>query len=176
MNSQLSTLKQVASGEITPDQANNLLRQFKRTLRLQLSKNGTVSLFGLQKRPIVLYPDQWNRLADGLKTNLLSDFLLESENTNTKLSTLEKIANGSLSAEDADEQFKQFKRTLRFQKGKNETIFLLGLQKRPLILFQNQWTKLSEFLTTDTLATFLEDNKNELIKSKESATETTPSK
>jgi hypothetical protein len=171
MSSRLDILKQVASGELSPEKADETLRNHHKSMRFQVGKNGTVSLFGLQKRSLVFYPDQWIRLSNSFKENLFTDFISNSdESKNSRLSTLEQIASGSLTPEEANEHLKQFKKVLRFQAHKNETIILLGLQKRPIILFKDQWTKLDNFLRTDTLTSFLLENESQIANSKSQIT------
>lgn len=174
MSSRLNILKQVASGDLSPEKAEETLRNYRKSMRFTVSKNGTVSLLGLQKRPLVFYPDQWERLSASMKEELFTDFVSDNTTTNnSRLSTLEKIASGALTPEDADQQLKQFRRVLRFQSHRNGTIMLLGLQKRPVILFEDQWTKLDTFLRTDALSTFLTENTEAIAKSKSAATTST---
>ena len=133
-------------------------------MKFQVGKNGTVELIGLQKRNLVFYPDQWLKLSNSLKNNLLSDFLsLKLNIKKTRLSTLEQIASGILSVEEGNEQLNQLKKNLQFHEHKNGTIMLQGLQKRSVILFKDQWIRLSEFLCTDTLTKFLEENDKKIL-------------
>ena len=59
-------LAKVASGEIPVEQASKLLEQAEQTRRSQLyckvSPKGALSLYGLQRMPVTLYVEQWERL------------------------------------------------------------------------------------------------------------------
>ena len=61
-------LAQVKSGEIDEDQADKLLedleRQKRGTLYCKVSQKGGLSLYGLQRMPVTLYVEQWERLLD----------------------------------------------------------------------------------------------------------------
>ena len=59
-------LAQVAAGEISVDEASKLLAEadtLKRgTLYCKVSQKGALSLYGLQRMPVTLYIEQWERL------------------------------------------------------------------------------------------------------------------
>jgi hypothetical protein len=60
-------LAKVASGEIPVEQASKLLEQAEQTRRGKLyckvaEKSGALSLYGLQRMPVTLYVEQWERL------------------------------------------------------------------------------------------------------------------
>jgi len=61
-------LKKVAAGEIPVEQASKLLAetdQPKRgSLYCKVSQKGAMSLYGLQRMPVTLYVEQWERLLD----------------------------------------------------------------------------------------------------------------
>ena len=61
-------LAKLAAKEITTDQASKLLdeaEQEKRgTLYCKVSQKGAVSVYGLQRMPVTLYLEQWERLLD----------------------------------------------------------------------------------------------------------------
>ena len=61
-------LAKVASGELTIDQASQLLAETERPARGQLyckvSEKGACSVYGLQRMPVTLYVEQWDRLLD----------------------------------------------------------------------------------------------------------------
>ena len=61
-------LAKVAAGELTVDEASKLLadvEQPKRgTLYCKVSEKGAVSVYGLQRMPVTLYVEQWERLLD----------------------------------------------------------------------------------------------------------------
>ena len=61
-------LEKLASGELTADQADELLakeEEAKRTgLYCKVSQKGALSVYGLQRMPVTLYVEQWERLLD----------------------------------------------------------------------------------------------------------------
>ena len=67
-------LAQVAAGQLSVDEAAKLLAEQEQTRRgslyCKVSPKGALSLYGLQRMPVTLYVDQWERLlnfADELK-------------------------------------------------------------------------------------------------------------
>jgi hypothetical protein len=60
-------LKKLASGEISAEDAAKLLdeaEQPRRGLYCKVSPKGAISLYGLQRMPVTLYVEQWQRLLD----------------------------------------------------------------------------------------------------------------
>jgi len=61
-------LAKLAGGEISAEEASNLLdeaeRQKRSTLYCKVSQKGGVSVYGLQRMPVTLYLEQWERLLD----------------------------------------------------------------------------------------------------------------
>jgi hypothetical protein len=61
-------LAKVAAKEIAPEEAAKLLddleRQKRGTLYCKVSQKGGLSLYGLQRMPVTLYVEQWERLLD----------------------------------------------------------------------------------------------------------------
>lgn len=59
-------LKQLAEGKLTVEEANRLLDQVDQsrrgTLYCKVSPKGALSLYGLQRMPVTLYVEQWERL------------------------------------------------------------------------------------------------------------------
>jgi hypothetical protein len=59
-------LAQVAAGQISVDDASKLLAEAETTRRgtlyCKVSQKGAVSLYGLQRMPVTLYVEQWERL------------------------------------------------------------------------------------------------------------------
>ncbi len=60
-------LEKVAKGEIPVEQASKLLEEATQARRGELSckvaeKSGALSLYGLQRMPVTLYVEQWERL------------------------------------------------------------------------------------------------------------------
>ena len=67
-------LAQVAAGQLSVDEASKLLAEQEQTrkgaLYCKVSPKGALSLYGLQRMPVTLYVDQWERLlnfADDLR-------------------------------------------------------------------------------------------------------------
>jgi hypothetical protein len=61
-------LKKLAAGEITAEDASKMLEELERGKRASLyckvSQKQAVSLYGLQRMPVTLYVEQWERLLD----------------------------------------------------------------------------------------------------------------
>ena len=59
-------LAKVAAGQISVDEASKLLADLEATRRgtlyCKVSQKGAVSLYGLQRMPVTLYVEQWQRL------------------------------------------------------------------------------------------------------------------
>jgi hypothetical protein len=58
-------LDKLAKGQMTVDEASKLLADAeppKRSLYCKVSQKGAVSLYGLQRMPVTLYVEQWERL------------------------------------------------------------------------------------------------------------------
>ena len=69
-------LAQLAEGKLSVDQASKLLTEEapkRGTLYAKVSQKGAMSLYGLQRMPVTLYIEQWERLfgfADEIKAFL----------------------------------------------------------------------------------------------------------
>jgi hypothetical protein len=73
-------LGRLAKGEITTEEASKLLDQLnapKRGLYCKVSEKGAVSVYGLQRMPVTLYVEQWERLLDFAED--IRGFLKENE-------------------------------------------------------------------------------------------------
>src|SRR5262245_15652133 len=61
-------LQKLASGELAVETASNLLAEIETPKRGQLyckvSPKGAISVYGLQRMPVTLYVEQWERLLD----------------------------------------------------------------------------------------------------------------
>ena len=59
-------LAKVAAGQLSIDEASKLLADLESTRRgtlyCKVSQKGAVSLYGLQRMPVTLYVEQWERL------------------------------------------------------------------------------------------------------------------
>ena len=66
-------LQKVANGEITPEEAGKLIKTTappRGSLYCKVSEKGAISIYGLQRMPVTLYVEQWDRLlafADEIK-------------------------------------------------------------------------------------------------------------
>lgn len=67
MNQQ-EILAQVAEGKLTVDEAAQMLKKVeardRKSLYCKVSAKGAVSVYGLQRMPVTLYAEQWERLLD----------------------------------------------------------------------------------------------------------------
>jgi len=61
-------LKKVAEGELNVEDAGQLLAQAEQQKReglyCKVSQKGAISVYGLQRMPVTLYVEQWERLLD----------------------------------------------------------------------------------------------------------------
>jgi hypothetical protein len=61
-------LAKLASGELTVEDADRLLKEAETpkrgSLYCKVSQKGAVSVYGLQRMPVTLYVEQWERLLD----------------------------------------------------------------------------------------------------------------
>jgi hypothetical protein len=59
-------LKQLAAGELSVEDANRLLAEADErkhgSLYCKVSQKGAISVYGLQRMPVTLYVEQWERL------------------------------------------------------------------------------------------------------------------
>jgi hypothetical protein len=59
-------LAKLAAGEMSVDEASKLLAEIEQpkrgTLYCKVSEKGAVSVYGLQRMPVTLYVEQWERL------------------------------------------------------------------------------------------------------------------
>ena len=61
-------LEKLAAGELSPDEASKLLDEAEQARRgslyCKVSQKGAVSVYKLQRMPVTLYMEQWERLLD----------------------------------------------------------------------------------------------------------------
>ncbi len=60
-------LAKLAAGELQVDEASKLLAELDQkrgTLYCKVSEKGALSVYGLQRMPVTLYVEQWQRLLD----------------------------------------------------------------------------------------------------------------
>ncbi len=72
-------LAKVAAGDIKPEDADRMLRS-KLPPRFVVTRTGAIALYNLQKNPIVLYADQWDKLSSLIKRGILDNYM--EKNTN----------------------------------------------------------------------------------------------
>jgi len=63
---QEEVLQKLAAGELSVDEANELLGKQPKpgSLYCKVSQKGALSVYGLQRMPVTLYVEQWERLLD----------------------------------------------------------------------------------------------------------------
>lgn len=66
-------LDKVASGDLKPEDAEKMLK--RNPPRFVVTKNGAIALFNLQRTPVVLYADQWQKIGDLMKRDIFDKFL-----------------------------------------------------------------------------------------------------
>jgi hypothetical protein len=61
-------LAKLAAGEISPEDASKMLddaeQERRGSLYCKVSQKGAISVYGLQRMPVTLYVEQWERLLD----------------------------------------------------------------------------------------------------------------
>lgn len=67
-------LTKVANGDLKPEDADKMLRN-RRPPRFVVTRTGAVALYNLQRNPIILYADQWDRLQSLIKRGILDTFM-----------------------------------------------------------------------------------------------------
>lgn len=72
-------LNKVAAGDINPDEAEKLLRK-RLPPRFVVTRTGAIALYNLQRHPIVLYPDQWDKLSSLIRRDILDNYMKKNEN------------------------------------------------------------------------------------------------
>ena len=72
-------LNSVASGDMKPDEAEKLLRR-RLPPRFVVTRTGAIALYNLQRHPIVLYPDQWDKLSSLIRRDILDNYMDKNAN------------------------------------------------------------------------------------------------
>lgn len=61
-------VQELAAGRMTAEEANRQLAELEQpkrgTLYCKVSQKGAISVYGLQRMPVTLYVEQWDRLLD----------------------------------------------------------------------------------------------------------------
>ena len=74
-------LAKVASGEIKPDEAAKLIAavngngKHNGQLTYKVSEKGALSVYGLQRMPVTLYVEQWERLDSDVERKRRAEFI-----------------------------------------------------------------------------------------------------
>jgi hypothetical protein len=82
---EMQILTDLATGKITPVEALKLTKALKeKPLTIKPAEKGGISVYGLQRFPVTLYPDGWKRLLGSKETvdgilALADELLLEAE-------------------------------------------------------------------------------------------------
>jgi hypothetical protein len=77
-------LAKVASGEIKPDEAAQLIAALngngsaKRQITYKVSAKGALSAYGLQRMPVTLYAEQWERLDSNEERKRRAQFIKDN--------------------------------------------------------------------------------------------------
>lgn len=72
-------LNKVANGDIAPDEAEKMLRK-RLPPRFVVTRTGAIALYNLQRHPIVLYPDQWDKLSSLIRRDILDNYMAKNAN------------------------------------------------------------------------------------------------
>ena len=96
-------LNRVASGDIGPDEAERLLRK-RLPPRFVVTRTGAIALYNLQRNPIVLYPDQWDKLSSLIRRDILDNYMSKNENIIRRRYPSQNRNNGQ---EEQEEQVEQ---------------------------------------------------------------------
>ena len=72
-------LDKVAAGDLNPDEAEKMLRT-RKPPRFVVTRTGAVALYNLQRNPIVLYADQWERLSNLIRRDILDKYMERNKN------------------------------------------------------------------------------------------------
>ena len=76
-------LAKLAAGEMKVDEASKLLAEIEKpkrgTLYCKVSEKGALSVYGLQRMPVTLYVEQWQRLLEF--SDELRDFMKENDSS-----------------------------------------------------------------------------------------------
>ncbi len=70
-------LDKVATGDIKPEDADKMLRT-RLPPRFVVTRTGSIALYNLQRNPIVLYADQWDKLSSLLKRDILDNYMAKN--------------------------------------------------------------------------------------------------
>lgn len=76
--SRKDVLDKVASGSLKPEDAERMLRN-RRPPRFVVTRTGAIALYNLQKNPIVLYADQWEKLASLIRRDILDKYMAKNK-------------------------------------------------------------------------------------------------
>ncbi len=70
-------LDKVANGDIKPEDAERMLRT-RLPPRFVVTRTGAIALYNLQRNPIVLYADQWDKLSSLIRRDILDNYMAKN--------------------------------------------------------------------------------------------------
>ena len=74
-----ATMARIAELEAMQAELKALKAQVKNTIRMKVSQKGAVSIYGLQRMPVTLYAEQWEKIIDMCKSGDLGTFISDNE-------------------------------------------------------------------------------------------------
>ena len=74
-----ATMARIAELEAMQAELKALKAQVKNTIRMKVSQKGAVSIYGLQRMPVTLYAEQWEKIIDMCKSGDLGTFIMSNE-------------------------------------------------------------------------------------------------
>lgn len=85
-----ATMARIAELEAMQAELKALKAQVKNTIRMKVSQKGAVSIYGLQRMPVTLYAEQWEKIIDMCKSGDLGTFIMSNEEHLTRKSDAPK--------------------------------------------------------------------------------------
>ena len=79
-----ATMARIAELEAMQAELKALKAQVKNTIRMKVSQKGAVSIYGLQRMPVTLYAEQWEKIIDMCKSGDLGTFIMSNEDKLTR--------------------------------------------------------------------------------------------
>lgn len=77
--SRKEVLDKVASGDIKPEEADKMLNN-RKPPRFVVTRKGSIALYNLNRDPIILYADQWEKLEKLIRRDILKNFMERNNN------------------------------------------------------------------------------------------------
>ena len=79
-----ATMARIAELEAMQAELKALKAQVKNTIRMKVSQKGAVSIYGLQRMPVTLYAEQWEKIIDMCESGDLGTFIMSNEDKLTR--------------------------------------------------------------------------------------------